>query len=75
MIGRFRRLLASKTVADLAPGDFARQLGSRAVGLVEAVSDGHATIAWDRDRRDILPLAVLRRVPASGHKLDSRSAP
>ena len=64
----------AKLVHDLQVGDFVRRLGSRGVGLVESVDDGHATVAWGRDRRDILPLACYRRVRAAGHALDRRTA-
>jgi hypothetical protein len=62
----------AKLVRDLEVGDFVRRLGGRGVGLVEGIADGHATVAWGKDRRDILPVACFRRVRASGHALDRR---
>lgn len=62
----------AKLVNDLQVGDFVRRLGSRGVGIIEDVADGHATVAWAKDRRDILPIACFRRVRAVGHALDRR---
>lgn len=70
---RSRRLLAAQMVDDLLPGDFVRRPGHRGTGMVESVSsDGYATVAWSKDRRDILPFAALRRVKQCGEHLDSR---
>jgi len=69
---RFRRALVAHPVDDLLPGDFVKRIGQRGTGLVESIGDGHATVAWNRDRRDILPFAALRRVKSRGEHLDSR---
>lgn len=75
IVSRARRLGADKAISDLEPGDMVRQIGSRGVGLVESVSDGHALVAWDAGRRDILPLAAVRRVRAAGAEFDRRPGP
>lgn len=64
----------AKLVNDLQVGDFVRRLGSRGVGIIEDIGDGHATVAWGKDRRDVLPFACFRRVRAVGHALDRRAA-
>ena len=69
---RFRKALAAQIVDDLLPGDFVKRIGQRGTGMVESIADGHATVAWGRDRRDILPFAALRRVKSRGEHLDSR---
>jgi hypothetical protein len=71
---RYAREKLAKLIGDLQVGDFVRRLGARGVGIVEDVSEGHATVAWSKDRRDVLPLACFRRVRAVGHALDRRSA-
>lgn len=73
VIGPFRRLRPSgKALEDIQPGDFVRQVTFRGVGVVESVDGAYAVVAWDRDRRDILPLVVLRKTDAGGHDLDRR---
>ena len=61
-----------RMVNDLQEGDFARRVGHRGVGLVENIENGFALIAWDKDRRDILPLGIVRRVKSGGHRLDCK---
>ena len=62
-----------RLVNDLQVGDFVRRVGHRGVGLVENIDNGFAVIAWDKDRRDVLPLGILRRVKSGGHSLDARN--
>lgn len=72
MIGRaLRNLLSGPEPDDIIVGDFVRAGGRGPVGLVESINGDHATVAWDRDRRDILPLATLRRAPQRGAAYDS----
>lgn len=70
MIKRLRNILSGPEPDDLVPGDFVRRVGFKGAGLVESVKDDHAVIAWSKDRRDILPLSVLRRVKQRGSSFD-----
>ncbi len=72
MIRRLRHILRSQVVDDLLPGDFVRRPGIRGIGLVESITDDHAVVAWNKDQRDILPFAALRRVCESPNRFDSR---
>lgn len=74
MTSRWRRILAAagRSIKDVEVGDLVRQIGVRGVGVVEGIANGHATVAWDKDRRDILPLAAIRKVPPKGHDFDRR---
>ena len=71
MIRRLR-LFFSQAVRDLQPGDMVRRIGYPGVGFVESIKSEHAVVAWNKDRRDILPLFCLRRVPSGGHSFDCR---
>lgn len=72
MIRRLHRLLNGPEPDDIVVGDFVRNGWTGPVGLVESINGDHATVAWDRDRRDILPLTALRRAPQRGSRYDSR---
>lgn len=67
-----RRLLTGPEPEDIIPGDLVRRIGGRGVGMVESVDDDHATVAWGKGRRDILPLTSLRRVEQRGSSFDRR---
>lgn len=69
-----RRRLTLTEPEDLLPGDLVRRIGGKGVGMVESVDGDHATIAWGRGRRDILPLTCLRRVDQRGSSFDRRQA-
>jgi hypothetical protein len=64
--------LRARTVGDLDVGDLVRRLGQRGVGIIETINDGFATVAFDRDRREIHPLGGLRQVKPKGHDYDKR---
>ena len=74
MSDRRKRLSAAKSISDVEQGDYVRRaLGSRKVGLVEAVfPEGYAWVAWSPESRSYLPIAALRKVRAGGHDLDAR---
>lgn len=72
MIRRLVRRLVVRNMVDFEPGDFVRAAGRRGVGLIESINATHATVVWNRDKRDILPLISLRRVTPKGHSLDSK---
>lgn len=72
-MARFFRRLFAQSVGDVEPGDFVRRIGFWGVGIVESITDGCAVVAWNKDRRDILPLCSLRRVKPCGHLLDRRN--
>lgn len=57
----FRRLLSARHSEDFLPGDPVRRIGFRGIGWIESITQDHAVVAWDKDRRDILPLTALRR--------------
>jgi hypothetical protein len=67
-----RKMLVGPEPDDIIPGDFVTRgyLGPSA--LVISVDGDHATIAWDRDNRDVLPLTALRRAPQYGSIYDNR---
>lgn len=69
-----RRLLRVRNPEpeEFLPGDFVRRIGLAGTGVVESVNGDHATVAWDKDRRDILPFACLTRVEPRGSSLDRR---
>lgn len=67
---RKRRIVAA--LSDLEAGDMVRRVGHRGVGLVESVDQGFAWVAWKEDRKDYLPLCVLRRVRPVGSSFDRR---
>lgn len=71
MIRRVRRLLRAPEPDDIIVGDFVTR-GFGPSGIVESIEGDHATIAFDKDQRDILPLACLNRVPQRGSSFDSR---
>jgi hypothetical protein len=74
MSDRRKRLSAAKSIVDIQQGDYVRRaIGSRRVGLVEAVfPEGYAWVAWSPDTRSYLPLAALRKVHPGGSKYDAR---
>lgn len=72
MPGRLLRRLFTRSATDFEPGDFVRRYGLWGVGVVESVAEGHAVVAWSKDRRDILPLTALRRTQAGGHSYDRK---
>ena len=57
---------------DLMVGDFARKGFFGPYAVVESIDGDHATIMWAKDRREICPLAILRRAPQRGSIYDSR---
>lgn len=63
-----RRVLKPAEAEDLLVGDMVQ--APNGVGLVESIDNDHATIAYDCDRRDILPLSTLRRCEQGGSDLD-----
>lgn len=67
-----RPILATNYSSDVVVGDFVRAAGIRGVALVENVHATHATIAYSRDNRYVLPLVVLRRVKECGAGFDCR---
>ena len=69
---RRHRILRAAEPDDIMPGDFVTR-GCGAVGLVESIDGDCATVAWDKDRRDVLPLIALKRAPQRGSIYDSRS--
>lgn len=70
---RRRRLLRAPEPDDIIAGDFVTHGGIGPTGVVESVDGDHATVSWSKDRRDILPLATLRRAPQRGSIFDSRT--
>ncbi len=72
MTNRLRHILRSLAVDDLLPGDFVRRPKIRGIGFVESVADDHVVVSWNKDQRDILPFAALRRVCESPNRFDSR---
>jgi hypothetical protein len=70
---RRRRILRAAEPDDIMAGDFVTQGGLGPAGVVESVDGDHVTVAWDKDRRDILPITTLRRAPQRGSIFDSRS--
>jgi hypothetical protein len=67
-----RRIIRAQEPEDIMPGDFVTHGKIGPIGLVESIGDDYATVAWDKDRRDVLPLFVLRRAPQTGSIFDSR---
>jgi hypothetical protein len=65
-------LLRATEPEDIMAGDFVTHGGLGPVGVVESVDGDCATVSWDKGRRDILPLATLRRAPQRGSIFDSR---
>jgi hypothetical protein len=68
----FVRRTLSRGRSDLEPGDFVRRGGVGPVGIIESIDNGQATVAYDKDKREILPTGMFRRVKAGGHNLDKR---
>lgn len=67
----FRKLLRAPEPDDFLVGDWAH--GPNGVGIVESVTGDNVVIAYDRDKRDILPFAGLRRCGPAGESLDKRT--
>lgn len=67
-----RRLLSGPEPDDIMAGDFVRAGWRGRVGTVKEITGDYATVAWDGEHRDILPLASLRRVPQRGADYDRR---
>lgn len=74
MIRRIRKLLsapdAQNEPGDVVVGDFAEEIGGRRKGIVEHIANGHATIAYGKDHRAVLPVNLLRKVKRGGDDLD-----
>jgi hypothetical protein len=66
------RKLRGRGVGDISVGDLVRRIGVRGVGFVEHISEGFATVAFGKDRREIHPLGGLRQVQPKGHSFDAR---
>jgi hypothetical protein len=71
MTARLRRFLQLNT-DDLLPGDFVRKRRQRGVGVVEWADDKQATVAWDKDVREVLQLTQLRKVKQRGALFDRK---
>jgi hypothetical protein len=70
---RRRRIDANRSVKDIRPGDCVRKIGHRGVGFVEDMPDeSNAWVSWKSGILELLPLVMLRKVRAGGHKYDSR---
>lgn len=72
MIRRTLRRLLLNEPEDIMVGDFVRYGYLGPIGLVESIDGDCATVAWDKDKRDILPLVCLRRAPQRGSIFDAR---
>lgn len=70
---RRHRILRAGEPDDIMPGDFVTRGGLGPTGVVESVDGDCATVAWNKDQRDILPLLCLKRSPQRGSIYDSRS--
>lgn len=78
VIRRILRLLGPASgegeAGDIVVGDFAEEIGGKRKGLVERIVNDHATIAYGKDHRAILPISILRKVKRGGDDLDRRKA-
>jgi hypothetical protein len=61
---RLRRIAARGVCSDVLPGDFVRLITGSTLGLIESITNDHATVADLRKpgHREILPVSILMRV-------------
>lgn len=73
MSTRFRKPLCIRDAGDCEVGNFVKWAGRRGTGIIASpVQHGFVWVSWAHDRRDYLPVTVLRPVKFRGEQYDRR---